>query len=119
MQIPASSIFSEATKSLSIIVPAFNEEKRLPSTLDETLRYVRCGCEGLLSGLRAFIVGMTGLRYKLGRMEIHTFSGMRSSLATCSNLILSPCTQQTEAIKGRTVQIPAEAERCPRSQLHV
>ncbi|CAK0784015.1 hypothetical protein CVIRNUC_007218 [Coccomyxa viridis] len=40
-KIPASSIFSEATKSLSIIVPAFNEEKRLPSTLDETLRYLQ------------------------------------------------------------------------------
>lgn len=53
---------------MSIIVPAFNEEKRLPSTLEETLRYVRCGCEVLLSGLHAFIVGMTGLRYKLGRM---------------------------------------------------
>lgn len=64
VKIPASSIFSEATKSLTIIVPAFNEEKRLPSTLDETLRYARCACEGLLSGLRPFIP--TGLRHKLG-----------------------------------------------------
>ena len=31
-------MFSEATKSLSIVVPAFNEEARLPATLDETLQ---------------------------------------------------------------------------------
>lgn len=38
LQIPVPSIFSEATKSLTIVIPAFNEEARLPSTLDETLR---------------------------------------------------------------------------------
>lgn len=37
LQVPAPSVFSEATKSLSIVVPAFNEEARLPATLDETL----------------------------------------------------------------------------------
>ncbi len=37
-QIPVPSIFSEATKSLTIVIPAYNEEARLPSTLDETLR---------------------------------------------------------------------------------
>lgn len=34
---PAPSVFSEATKSLSIVVPAYNEEARLPATMDETL----------------------------------------------------------------------------------
>lgn len=38
LQVPAPSVFSEATKSLSIVVPAFNEEARLPATLDETLQ---------------------------------------------------------------------------------
>lgn len=37
-QIPVPSIFSEATKSLTIVIPAYNEEARLPATLDETLR---------------------------------------------------------------------------------
>ena len=37
LQVPAPSVFSEATKSLSIVVPAYNEEARLPATMDETL----------------------------------------------------------------------------------
>lgn len=37
MQVAVSSIFSDATKYLTIVIPAYNEEKRLPSTLDETL----------------------------------------------------------------------------------
>lgn len=36
----APSLFEEPTKSLSIIVPAYNEEDRLPSTLEETLAYL-------------------------------------------------------------------------------
>ncbi|EIE18009.1 hypothetical protein COCSUDRAFT_21059 [Coccomyxa subellipsoidea C-169] len=40
-KISAPSVFSEATKSLTIVVPAYNEEARLPSTLDETLRYLQ------------------------------------------------------------------------------
>jgi len=32
---------SEPTKTLSIIVPAYNEEDRLPATLDETLNYLQ------------------------------------------------------------------------------
>lgn len=36
-QLPRPSITGEATKRLSIIVPAYNEEERLPATLDETL----------------------------------------------------------------------------------
>ncbi len=39
VQMLAPSVFSEATKSLTIVVPAYNEEARLPSTLDETLRW--------------------------------------------------------------------------------
>eukprot|EP00775_Hariotina_reticulata_P002221 gene2221-2534_t len=31
------SIWSEATKNLSVVIPAYNEEDRLPATLDETL----------------------------------------------------------------------------------
>ena len=37
MQVPAPSLFSEATKSLSVVVPAFNEEQRIAPMLDETL----------------------------------------------------------------------------------
>lgn len=33
----APSLFSDATKSLSIVVPAFNEEQRIAPMLDETL----------------------------------------------------------------------------------
>ncbi|KAK9828116.1 hypothetical protein WJX81_006294 [Elliptochloris bilobata] len=40
-KVPAPSVFSEVTKSLSIVVPAFNEEARLPATLDETLLYLQ------------------------------------------------------------------------------
>lgn len=37
---PAPSLFDDATKSLSIVIPAYNEEDRLPSTLQETLAYL-------------------------------------------------------------------------------
>lgn len=37
VQVPAPSLFSDATKSLSIVVPAFNEEQRIAPMLDETL----------------------------------------------------------------------------------
>jgi hypothetical protein len=36
-QLPRPSIAADATKSLTIVVPAYNEEDRLPATLDETL----------------------------------------------------------------------------------
>lgn len=35
------SIWSEATKKLSVIVPAYNEQDRLPATLDELLGYLQ------------------------------------------------------------------------------
>lgn len=38
VQTPAPSIFSEASKTLTIVIPAYNEQSRLPSTLDETMR---------------------------------------------------------------------------------
>jgi len=34
------SLFSEPSKSLSLVVPAFNEEERLPATLDEALCFL-------------------------------------------------------------------------------
>ncbi|KAK9813146.1 hypothetical protein WJX72_009856 [[Myrmecia] bisecta] len=38
---PCPSIYGEATKSLSIVIPAYNEAARLPATLDETLVYLQ------------------------------------------------------------------------------
>lgn len=39
--LPCPSIWSAATKQLSVVIPAFNEEDRLPGTLDETLAYLK------------------------------------------------------------------------------
>lgn len=41
MQVPAPSIFSDATKSLSVVVPAYNEEDRLPQMLEEMLAFLQ------------------------------------------------------------------------------
>ena len=41
MQVALPSVFSPATKSLSIIVPAYNEEERLGATLTETIAYLQ------------------------------------------------------------------------------
>lgn len=35
------SIWAQATKRLSVVVPAYNEQDRLPATLDETLAYLQ------------------------------------------------------------------------------
>ncbi|GBG72421.1 hypothetical protein CBR_g12000 [Chara braunii] len=40
-KVPLPSMFEPATKYLSIIIPAFNEEDRLPNFLDETMSYLR------------------------------------------------------------------------------
>ena len=40
LQVPAPSIFSEPAKSLSVVIPAFNEEDRLPAALAEALAYL-------------------------------------------------------------------------------
>ena len=45
LQVPPPSIFSEATKSLSVVIPAYNEEDRLPVTLEDLIGYGRiCMC---------------------------------------------------------------------------
>jgi dolichyl-phosphate beta-glucosyltransferase len=38
LQVPLPSVFAPASKYISLIIPAMNEENRLPDTLDETLR---------------------------------------------------------------------------------
>nr|CAD1822090.1 unnamed protein product [Ananas comosus var. bracteatus] len=40
-KVPCPSIFDPAEKYISLIIPAYNEEHRLPGTLDETLSYLR------------------------------------------------------------------------------
>lgn len=35
------SIFDPASKTLSVVIPAYNEEDRLATTLDETLAYLQ------------------------------------------------------------------------------
>lgn len=41
-RIPAPSLFDDkASKSLSVVIPAYNEEDRLPSTLEETVSYLQ------------------------------------------------------------------------------
>jgi dolichyl-phosphate beta-glucosyltransferase len=39
--LPCPSIWAPATKQLSVVIPAYNEEDRLPATLDETLAYLQ------------------------------------------------------------------------------
>ncbi|GBF93095.1 dolichyl-phosphate beta-glucosyltransferase [Raphidocelis subcapitata] len=39
--LPKPSIASEATKTLTVVIPAYNEEDRLPATLDEALGYLQ------------------------------------------------------------------------------
>ncbi|XP_052205186.1 uncharacterized protein LOC127810011 isoform X2 [Diospyros lotus] len=41
MQVPCPYIFDPAEKYISLIIPAFNEEHRLPGALDETLNYLQ------------------------------------------------------------------------------
>ena len=53
LQVPVPSIFSQATLFLTIVIPAYNEEKRLPKTLDETFRYVMG--QALLCMLQTFL----------------------------------------------------------------
>jgi dolichyl-phosphate beta-glucosyltransferase len=38
---PAPSLFADPSKTLSVVIPAYNEEGRLPATLEETLAYLR------------------------------------------------------------------------------
>ena len=40
-QMPAPSIFGEPTKTLSVVVPAYNEEERLAPMLEEMLAYLQ------------------------------------------------------------------------------
>ncbi|KAH9604039.1 hypothetical protein KSS87_015025 [Heliosperma pusillum] len=40
-QVPWPSIYDPAEKYLSLIIPAFNEEHRLPNALDETMKYLQ------------------------------------------------------------------------------
>ncbi|KAJ1685152.1 hypothetical protein LUZ63_016542 [Rhynchospora breviuscula] len=40
-KVPCPSIFDPAEKYISLIIPAYNEEDRLPSALDETLNYLQ------------------------------------------------------------------------------
>lgn len=75
---PCSSIFSEPSKELSIIIPAYNEEDRLPATLQETLR---CGRE-LEAGSVRWVTPSSGQQpaqgLKQAAIAYHSKSGMQS-----------------------------------------
>jgi hypothetical protein len=60
-QVPCPSVFSEPSKTLSVVIPAYNEEGRLPATLAETLRWA--GTAGLGWAL---LVKFGGRHDKLG-----------------------------------------------------
>ena len=40
-KVPYPSVFEEPTLYVSFVIPAYNEEKRLPQMLDETMAYLR------------------------------------------------------------------------------
>lgn len=40
-KVPCPSIFSEPSKELTVVIPAYNEEQRLPATLQEMLSYLQ------------------------------------------------------------------------------
>ncbi|KAL4450575.1 hypothetical protein ABPG77_000931 [Micractinium sp. CCAP 211/92] len=40
-KVPCPSIFGEPSKQLTVVIPAYNEEQRLPATLQETLSYLQ------------------------------------------------------------------------------
>lgn len=37
-QVPCPSVYAEPSKALSVVIPAYNEEDRLPATLTELMR---------------------------------------------------------------------------------
>jgi hypothetical protein len=41
LQVPAPSLYAEATKSLTIVVPAYNEARRIAPMLQETMAYLQ------------------------------------------------------------------------------
>jgi len=43
-RIPFPSVFANPEKSLTVVVPAYNEEERLPSMMNETLAYLEAQC---------------------------------------------------------------------------
>lgn len=41
VQVPVPSLYSDATKSLTIVIPAYNEAQRITLMLDETMAYLQ------------------------------------------------------------------------------
>ena len=81
-QIPAPSIFGEPTKTLSVVVPAYNEEERLAPMLEEMLAFLqkrrdRQVCAGSGSG---FGEGLGCNPDMSAAYETHTCTGSQIGL---------------------------------------
>lgn len=88
-QVIAPSLYSEATKTLTIVVPAYNESRRISPMLDEALDYLQVP-ELCMKQPDAVFPTLKGLTYRPLRL-VHTadWLGMNITLMKPSEVLLS------------------------------